>query len=96
MNSLQPIPMGDPHFVTLNTKRTIREDLIYDQVTLRHPVYDLAALAAQEKIRAMNGMNSTWFTGAWLRHGFHEDGLDSAVNVADAILRTPAQSLAAE
>lgn len=96
MNSLQPIPMDDPHFVTLNTKRTIREDLIYDQVTLRHPVYDLAALAAQEKIRAMNGMNNTWFTGAWLRHGFHEDGLDSAVNVADAILRTPAQSLAAE
>jgi predicted NAD/FAD-binding protein len=85
MNSLQPIPMDDPHFVTLNTKRTIREELIYDQVTLRHPVYDLAALAAQEKVRAINGANSTWFTGAWLRHGFHEDGLESAVTVADAI-----------
>jgi len=95
MNSLQPIPMDDPHFVTLNTKRTIREELIYDQVTLRHPVYDLAALAAQEKVRAMNGANNTWFTGAWLRHGFHEDGLDSAVNVANAILRTPTQSIAA-
>jgi predicted NAD/FAD-binding protein len=95
MNSLQPIPMDDPHFVTLNTKRTIREELIYDQVTLRHPVYDLAALAAQEKVRAMNGANNTWFTGAWLRHGFHEDGLDSAVNVANAILRTPTHSIAA-
>jgi predicted NAD/FAD-binding protein len=95
MNSLQPIPMDDPHFVTLNTKRTIREELIYDQVTLRHPVYDLAALSAQEKIREMNGTNNTWFTGAWLRHGFHEDGLDSAVNVADAILRRPALSIAA-
>ena len=95
MNSLQPIPMDDPHFVTLNTKRTIREELIYDQVTLRHPVYDLAALAAQEKVRAMNGANNTWFTGAWLRHGFHEDGLDSAVNVANAILRTPTQIIAA-
>ncbi len=87
MNSLQPIPMDDPHFVTLNTKRTIREELIYDQVTLRHPVYDLAALAAQEKVRAMNGANNTWFTGAWLRHGFHEDGLESAVTVADAIMK---------
>lgn len=85
MNSLQPIPMDDPHFVTLNTKRTIREELIYDQVILRHPVYDLAALEAQEKVRAMNGVNNTWFTGAWLRHGFHEDGLESAVTVADAI-----------
>jgi predicted NAD/FAD-binding protein len=95
MNSLQPIPMDDPHFVTLNTKRTIREELIYDQVTLRHPVYDLAALAAQEKVHAMNGANNTWFTGAWLRHGFHEDGLDSAVNVANALLRTPTQSIVA-
>jgi len=85
MNSLQPIPMDDPHFVTLNTKRTIREELIYDQVTLRHPVYDLAALAAQEKVREMNGANNTWFTGAWLRHGFHEDGLESAVTVSAAI-----------
>ena len=85
MNSLQPIPMDDPHFVTLNTKRTIREELIYDQVILRHPVYDLAALEAQEKVRAMNGVNNTWFTGAWLRHGFHEDGLESAVAVSDAI-----------
>lgn len=95
MNSLQPIPMDDPHFVTLNTKRTIREELIYDQVTLRHPVYDLAALAAQEKVRAMNGANNTWFTGAWLRHGFHEDGLDSAVKVANAILQAPAHKIVA-
>ena len=86
MNSLQPIPMNDPHFVTLNTKRKIREDLIYDQVTLRHPVYDQAAMDAQVKVRTMNGTQNTWFTGAWLRNGFHEDGLDSAMNVADAIL----------
>ena len=45
LNSLQPVPMDDPHFVTLNTRRTIREELIYDQTVMRHPVYDLAALA---------------------------------------------------
>lgn len=85
MNSLQPIPMDDPHFVTLNTRRTIREDLIYDQVTLRHPVYDLEALAAQETVRAFNGTNSTWFCGAWMKHGFHEDGLSSAVDVVQSL-----------
>ena len=83
MNSLQPIPMDDPHFVTLNTKRTIREELIYDQVTLRHPVYDLGALAAQKQVAHWNGTLGTWFCGAWTRYGFHEDGYASAVAVAE-------------
>jgi predicted NAD/FAD-binding protein len=95
MNSLQPIPMDDPLFVTLNTRRTIRQDLIHDQVTLRHPVYDLGALAAQKEIHLFNGTNRTWFCGAWMRHGFHEDGLSSAVEVADAIRRTSILPVAA-
>jgi predicted NAD/FAD-binding protein len=85
MNRLQPIPQDDPHFVTLNSTRPIREELIYDQVTLHHPVYDLAALKAQEDMRAMNGRNNTWFCGAWMRNGFHEDGLASAIDVAEGI-----------
>jgi predicted NAD/FAD-binding protein len=96
INSLQPIPMDDMHFVTLNTKRTIREELIYDQTVLRHPVYDLAALAAQDQVRAMNGANNTWYCGAWMRHGFHEDGLTAGLDVARAILRTPTLQVAAE
>lgn len=96
MNSLQSIPKDDPHFVTLNSRREIREDLIYDQVTLRHPVYDLGVLAAQDEIARFNGANQTWFCGAWMRHGFHEDGLASAVHVASALTRTPAMQVAAE
>lgn len=85
MNRLQPIPQDDLHFVTLNTNRTIREELIYDQVTLCHPVYDLPALAAQQRVRASNGRDRTWFCGAWLKHGFHEDGLSSAVDVVHGL-----------
>ncbi len=96
LNSLQPIPKDDMHFVTLNTKRTIREELIYDQTVLRHPVYDLAALAAQDQVRAMNGANHTWYCGAWMRHGFHEDGLTAGLDVARALLRTPQLQVAAE
>ncbi len=96
MNSLQPIPLDDPHFVTLNTKRTIREELIYDQVTLRHPVYDLAALDAQQQIRQFNGDRHTWFCGAWMRHGFHEDGLASAVDVVTALQSASVRAVAAE
>ncbi len=85
MNSLQPIPKDDPLFVTLNSNTPIRDELIYDSVTFRHPVYDLGALAAQKQIRAMNGTRNTWFCGAWMKNGFHEDGLSSAVDVVDAI-----------
>lgn len=96
MNSLQPIPQNDPHFVTLNTKRTIREELIYDEVTLRHPVYDLAALAAQQDVAAFNGTNNTWFCGAWMKNGFHEDGLSSAVDVVRALRAGASVRVAAE
>ncbi len=85
MNKLQPIPKDDPMFVTLNSRRTIREELIYDSTVLRHPVYDLAALEGQKRISALNGTRNTWFCGAWMKNGFHEDGLSSAVDVVDAI-----------
>lgn len=96
MNSLQPIPMDDLHFVTLNTRRTIRQELIYDQVTLRHPVYDLGAIAAQQQVREFNGLRGTWFCGAWMKSGFHEDGLSSAVDVVRAISGEARIALAAE
>jgi hypothetical protein len=96
MNSLQPIPKEDPLFVTLNSTRAIREDLIYDTATFHHPVYDLAALAAQETVRAINGSNSTWFCGAWMKNGFHEDGLASAVDVVEAMRNEDAMGIAAE
>ncbi len=86
MNCLQPIPESDPLFVTLNSTRPIREELIHDEVTVHHPVYDLGALEAQGEVAAMNGTDGTWFCGAWMKNGFHEDGLASAADVAQAIL----------
>ena len=96
MNKLQPIPRDDPMFVTLNTRRDIREELTYDRVTLRHPVYDLAALAAQDRARAMNGTNNTWFCGAWMKNGFHEDGLSSALDVATRLRAVQKPMIAAQ
>jgi hypothetical protein len=85
MNALQPIPQDDPLFVTLNAARPIREALIHDAVTFRHPVYDLAAERGRAAVRALNGARATWFCGAWMRDGFHEDGFASAVDVAEAL-----------
>jgi hypothetical protein len=96
MNALQPIPKDDPLFVTLNQTGRIRDELIHDATVMHHPMYDLAALAARERIAARNGSRNTWFCGAWMKNGFHEDGLASAVDVVEALGREGASEVAAE
>ena len=85
MNRLQNLPADDPLFVSLNPERPIRDELVYDETEFHHPVYDLAAIRAQEEIAAIQGANRTWYAGAWLRNGFHEDGIASAMRVARAM-----------
>ncbi|MFM7333780.1 MAG: NAD(P)/FAD-dependent oxidoreductase [Tabrizicola sp.] len=91
MNALQPIPKDDPLFVTLNATATIRQELIHDTVTFHHPVFDLAALQGQKDIAALNGTRNTWFCGAWMRNGFHEDGIATATETAAAMLARTAE-----
>ncbi|EAQ45596.1 hypothetical protein MED193_08083 [Roseobacter sp. MED193] len=81
MNRLQNIPESDPLFVTLNPTREIPATKIYDKVEFAHPVFDQGALQAQRELRAMQGQNHTWFAGAYNRHGFHEDGIASAMRI---------------
>lgn len=91
MNRLQNIDERDPLFVSLNPVSPVREEMIYDQKTFRHPVFDKAALRAQQQIKDIQGDNHTWFAGAYLRHGFHEDGFASAVRVARDLQARDAQ-----
>jgi len=86
MNRLQNIPATDPLFVSLNPGLPIREAAIFDEATFRHPVFDHAALAAQDRVAALQGQRRTWFAGAWLRNGFHEDGFASALRVARRLM----------
>jgi len=96
MNSLQPWLTELDLFITLNATRPIRQELIWDEVTMRHPVFDRAAFAAQEEIALLNGENRTWFCGAWMRNGFHEDGIASAMAVVEAIRARADLRVAAE
>ena len=96
MNSLQPIPLDDPLFVTLNSTQNIDQNKIHDQLTMRHPVYDLGVLSVQKDISLNNGHNRTWFSGAWMKNGFHEDGLSSGLDVAQSIILKSALAVAAE
>lgn len=90
MNRLQNIPESDPLFVSLNPSRPVAEELIYDQQTFRHPVFDAPALRAQKALTGMQGLNNTWFAGAYTRHGFHEDGFASAARIARMMERQTA------
>ena len=85
MNNLQGLDREHPVFVTLNPGRRPREDLIFDEHAFSHPVFNLEAVRAQERLQDVQGRNGLWFCGAYQRYGFHEDGLLSAVHVAKAM-----------
>lgn len=82
MNNLQPLNTDTPVIVTLNPERRPNQEMIYDEHIFSHPVFDLKAIQAQERIQTLQGDKGLWFCGAYQRYGFHEDGLLSAVNIA--------------
>lgn len=82
MNNLQDLDRDHPVIVTLNPGRQPASSLTYDRHEFSHPVFDVKAIKAQERIKSIQGRNNIWFCGAYQRYGFHEDGLLSAVNVA--------------
>ncbi|MDR6266141.1 FAD-dependent oxidoreductase [Roseobacter sp. N2S] len=82
MNTLQSIPHNDLVLSSLNPTVAIKDELIFEENTFMHPVFDRAALHAQSRIKALQGTRNTWFCGAYLRNGFHEDGYSSGVDVA--------------
>ncbi|MFM9862892.1 MAG: NAD(P)/FAD-dependent oxidoreductase [Micropepsaceae bacterium] len=85
MNKLQSIDERYPLFVTLNPATPVADADIFDRTTFHHPVFEPAAIAAQRTLTSMQGERNTWFCGAYMRHGFHEDGLLSAMNVAEKL-----------
>lgn len=85
MNSLQGIDRSDPLFLSLNPVDAIPEETVYDTWEMRHPVFDRAAIAAQAELKALQGVNRSWFCGAYTRYGFHEDGFASGLDVARRI-----------
>lgn len=85
MNRLQKIDRSKPVFVTLNPFRKPREDLTFAKYIYDHPQFDAGALAAKKRLGDIQGVNNTWYCGAWKGHGFHEDGLASGIDVARAL-----------
>ena len=85
MNNLQGLETDKPLIITLNPGRRPAEDLILDEHKFDHPVFTLAAIKAQKRIGEIQGRGGIWHCGAYQRYGFHEDGLMSAVAVAEKL-----------
>ena len=82
INKLQPLPFEQPVVVTLNPFEAPRDEHVLARIEYAHPVFDQLAVEAQAWLPATQGMERTWFAGAWQGYGFHEDGLRSAMAVA--------------
>jgi uncharacterized protein len=89
MNRLQPhLPQGEhatPLFVTLNPTVAPRPDLLVSTEVYEHPRFDGAAIQAQRELWRLQGRHNTWFCGAYFGSGFHEDGLQAGLAVAEAL-----------
>ncbi|WP_287877866.1 FAD-dependent oxidoreductase [Aquitalea sp.] len=89
LNTLQPVPVSSPIIVTLNPVREPERSLEYARFIYEHPLFDKAAIQAQTRLPALQGKRHTWFAGAWTGYGFHEDGLKSALRVAQDFVALP-------
>ncbi|MFP8781153.1 NAD(P)/FAD-dependent oxidoreductase [Hydrogenophaga sp. RWCD_12] len=86
INRLQPLPVQTPVIVSLNPQGPIDPATVVGEYEYAHPVFDLAAIRAQKQIAQLQGQNHTWFAGAWLGYGFHEDGLKAGLRAAHEII----------
>lgn len=84
MNILQGLSAPQTFCVTLNDRERINPHKILGQFEYAHPVFTLQGIAAQERWQEING-GATWFCGAYWRNGFHEDGVHSALQVAEGL-----------
>jgi len=83
MNRLQQLPGAAPLFLTLNPPQEPRH-IIRSEI-YEHPLFDAATLRAQRELWSLQGRGGVWFCGAYFGSGFHEDGLQSGLAVAEAL-----------
>jgi len=85
MNLLQSLDSPEPLVVTLNRSEAVDPARVLRRLRYHHPVYTHGSVAAQRRKAEIQGVNRTWFAGAYWGWGFHEDGMRSAVDVAAAL-----------
>jgi predicted NAD/FAD-binding protein len=85
MNQLQGLPTSEPILLTLNPNRNIDPDKILRSYEYEHPIFDLTTMRAQSRLWDLQGRRNTWFCGAYFGSGFHEDGIQAGLAVAEML-----------
>lgn len=86
INTLQQLPADTPTVMeTLNRDRAPAEGTVLAELSFDHPMYSREAIAAQALLPSIQGSDRIWYSGAWTRFGFHEDGMLSGVHVSEAL-----------
>jgi predicted NAD/FAD-binding protein len=85
MNRLQPLEGADPFFLSLNPDRSPRADSLLCDQMYEHPLFDGPAMLAQRRLWSLQGRDRVWFCGAYFGSGFHEDGLQAGLAVAEQL-----------
>ena len=86
INRLQPLPFSQDVVVSLNPVRAIDPSKVLGEYDYAHPVFDLGAIKAQSQLPSLQGHQNTWYAGAWMGYGFHEDGFKAGRDAASGIL----------
>ena len=86
INRLQPLPFSQDVVVSLNPVRAIDPSKVLGEYDYAHPVFDLGAIKAQSQLPRLQGQQNTWYAGAWMGYGFHEDGFKAGRDAALEIL----------
>ena len=86
LNLLQPLPFSQDVIVSLNPVREIDPAHVIGEYDYAHPVFDLPAIQAQANMPQLQGQQHTWFAGAWMGYGFHEDGFKAGRAAAQSLL----------
>ena len=85
LNKLQNLKTKNNYFLTLNPILKIENSKIIKKIEFTHPFYDKDSFKAQKSLIKLQGKNNSWFCGSYFGYGFHEDGLKSAINVANTL-----------
>ena len=85
LNKLQNLKTKKNYFLTLNPFIPIEDSKIMKKVEFTHPFYDLKTINAQKNLSELQGVNNTYFCGSYFGYGFHEDGLNSGIEVSNKL-----------
>ncbi len=87
INKLQPLPVEKAVIVTLNPASKIEKNKVVKEINYQHPLFSIDAIMAQREMVNIQGRQGVYFSGAWLRYGFHEDGILSSKSVINKLLK---------